>query len=507
MRAEQEEKARAQETRRVKKKKRTEAYRKRRNSTSIYFLLWAAFSAISLIIVLVCGITQGIAFRQSYGEAAAKEVGGKGKVIEEQVLAGTPEAFQGNTSAYVRYLAVYHHVNVYILDGEGNVLFPQEPHFGGGAVGETEDFDFTEKVSKLQAQLTDKNAQSVVYEGDGEYVYGSNIRFYGNTNTYLYVTRSLDLMEATSKQITERTVLTGIFVFVLSFAVSSAVSGWLTRPIAEMTKKARLLASGDFDVDFHGDNYGEEMLELAETLNFARDELSKTDEMQKELIANVSHDFKTPLTMIKAYASMIMEISGEIPEKRNKHAQVIVDEADRLASLVTDVLDLSKLQSGIENLDLQSVDMSAYLREILARFDFLKETQGYKIQASIENGLSARVDKVKIGQAIYNLIGNSVNYTGEDKTVYVRLERVNGEVFRFSVRDTGAGIKPEERAAIWERYYRSAEAHKRPVKGTGLGLSIVKAVLQRHGFYYGVESEVGEGSTFFVDFPLERENA
>ena len=244
-------------------------------------------------------------------------------------------------------------------------------------------------------------------------------------------------------------------------------------------------------------------MELAETLNFARDELSKTDTMQKELIANVSHDFKTPLTMIKAYASMIIEISGENKEKRNKHAQVIVDEADRLSSLVSDVLDLSKLQSGLQTLNLTTVDMSSYLQEIVERFDCMRETDGYEVETSIEDGLYTQVDEVKIGQALYNLIGNAINYTGENKKVFVRLEKINDTVFRFSVRDTGKGIKEEEKAEIWERYYRSQEAHKRPVKGTGLGLSIVKAVLQRHKFPFGVESELGVGSTFYIDFPCD----
>jgi signal transduction histidine kinase len=244
------------------------------------------------------------------------------------------------------------------------------------------------------------------------------------------------------------------------------------------------------------------MVELADKLNFARDELSKTDRMQKELIANVSHDFKTPLTMIKAYAAMIMEISGDIPEKRNKHAQVIVDEADRLASLVSDVLDLSKLSSGLDSLKLQTLDMSAYTEEVLERFDYLKETGEYHFVTEIDEDLYTQADELKIGQALYNLIGNAVNYTGEDKTVFVRLKKTDGESFRFSVTDTGIGIKAEELDSVWERYYRSAEAHKRPVKGTGLGLSIVKSVFSRHGFEFGVESEVGKGSTFYVTFPL-----
>ena len=299
-----------------------------------------------------------------------------------------------------------------------------------------------------------------------------------------------------------RTVLIAVFVFILAFAVSSAVSGWLTKPISEMREKANLLAQGDFGVDFHGSDYGEEMSELAESLNFARDELSKADSMQKELIANVSHDFKTPLTMIKAYASMIAEISGENPEKRKKHAQVIVDEADRLALLVSDVLELSKMQSGIAEMRLTSVDMSAYTQEILDKFAYLRETKGYVFVADVEEGLVAYVDELKIGQALYNLIGNAVNYTGEDKTVFVTLKKLDESKFRFSVRDTGEGIAPEEISSIWERYYRSKESHKRPVSGTGLGLSIVKTVLQKHGFVFGVESKEGEGSTFFVEFPL-----
>jgi signal transduction histidine kinase len=211
--------------------------------------------------------------------------------------------------------------------------------------------------------------------------------------------------------------------------------------------------------------------------------------------------------MIKAYASMIMEISGDIPEKRNQHAQVIVDEADRLTALVTDVLDLSKINSGIESLKEDVFDMSKELFKILDRFAYLKENNlkgvgGYRFITDIEEGLHTCADRVKIEQVLYNLIGNAVNYTGTDKKVYVKLSRNTDETFRFSVTDTGKGIKTEELDAVWERYYRSSEMHKRPVKGTGLGLSIVKSVLQKHNFNFGIQSVVGKGSTFYVDFPI-----
>lgn len=484
--------------------KRNRKYRGRqRNTPSIYFLLWAVFSALSLFMVLFFGITQRVVMTQTYKNEAARDLAEKGRKIQTTILETPPESFDGNRSALLRYLSVNYDVDVYILDETGAVLFPQEPHFNHEETQGREPFDFSGAIVVLKEELAKTEANiPALYEGDGEYCYGEKISLYEHSEVYLYITKSINLVEAVSEQMNLRIWLLAVFMFLLSFAVSSAVSGWLTRPLAEMTKKARQLASGDFDVDFHGTDYGLEMVELADTLNHARDELSKTDRMQKELIANVSHDFKTPLTMIKAYASMIQEISGDNPEKRNRHAQVIVDEADRLASLVTDVLDLSKLSSGIDTLKWTRIDMSAYLTEILGRFDYLKETQGYKLAAEIEEELYTRADELKIGQALYNLIGNAVNYTGEDKTVFVRLKKCSDTEFYFAVTDTGNGIKKEELAEIWERYYRSSETHKRPVKGTGLGLSIVKKVLEKHGFKFGVTSEEGKGSTFYVYFPI-----
>ena len=470
-------------------------YRRRQRGTSIYFLLWAAFSVLAFVIVLLFSFVIRMVTVQTYKNEAARELSEKGRSIEVAVLSEPPEVFGGNRSEYLRYLSTSFDVNIFILDESGEVLFPRMPDSG------EKELNFSDKVQTLKAELEESETPSVIYEGKREYVYGAKVSLYGaDVDAYLYVAKSLRFVEAATAQVAVRTTFLAVFVFVLAFAVSSAVSGWLTKPISEMTKKAKLLANGDFNVDFHGADYGQEMVQLADTLNFARDELSKTDRMQKELIANVSHDFKTPLTMIKGYASMIMEISGDVPEKRNKHAQVIIDESDRLASLVADVLDLSKLRSGLQELKTSLVDMSAYTREIVERFAYLRETQGYTIVEEIEDGLFAQVDELKIGQALYNLVGNAVNYTGEDKKVFVALKKLDDKTFRFSVRDTGAGIKKEEIATIWERYYRSSEMHKRPVKGTGLGLSIVKAVLERHNLRFGVESEMGKGSVFYIDF-------
>ncbi len=472
----------------------------RARHTSLFFMLWAVFTALSLFLVVLFGLSQNMITSRTYKRETSRQLREQSMQIQEDVIEILEEEKTTTPSMAIRRLSVVYDVNIFILSPEGELILPQKIE----GFDEEEYIDFHDKIKILKDHLEDVERVNTLYESEGEYVYGAKIELF-EQESYLYVTKSFVLTQAVSGELGVRTLIMCIFVFVLSLALSGVVSGWFTKPIIEMKKKATALAKGDFNVDFHGDDYGQELIELAEALNFARDELSKTDEMQKELIANVSHDFKTPLTMIKAYASMIMEISGDIPEKRNKHAQIIVEESDRLTTLVTDLLELSKIRSGLETLQEKVFDMSAYVKDVLSRFQYLSEEHGYIFHVGIEKGLYTRGDEIKLGQVLYNLIGNAVNYTGENKRIFVQLQRTSGGIFRFSVTDTGKGIKEEDLATIWDRYYRSSETHKRPVQGTGLGLSIVKTVLERHNFVFGVNSEVGVGSTFYVDFPLVAE--
>ena len=294
--------------------------------------------------------------------------------------------------------------------------------------------------------------------------------------------------------------MTALFAIVLAFAASGVVAALITRPVTEVTECAKELSRGNFNLNLGKEYFCSEITELADALDSARKEISKADRMQKELIANVSHDFKTPLTMIKAYASMIREISGEDKNKRDAHAQIIIDESDRLAALVADLLDLSKLRAGLAESKSTVFNLSEEVYKVAGRFEYLKEVDGYRIETVVEDDLYAYANKERIEQVLYNLIGNAVNYTGADKRVVVRLIRKDGGA-RFEVADSGKGIPPDEIDTIWDRYYRSNKTHKRPVQGTGLGLSIVKGILLSQGCPFGVISEVGKGSCFWVEFP------
>ena len=288
-------------------------------------------------------------------------------------------------------------------------------------------------------------------------------------------------------------IISGILIL-LGFVISIYVSKRLARPIANITRSAEKLAAGDYTVQFDGGGYTE-MKQLAATLTYAGQEISRVDTLQRDLIANVSHDLRTPLTMLKAYAEMIRDLSGNNPVKRAEHLSVIIEETDRLALMVNDILDLSKLESGGLVLVPSTFGIRTKLTDIVNRYKGLSAQSGYQIIFTPDAELEVTCDAGKIEQVICNLINNAVNYTGPDKTVYVTQQNTP-EGVRISVTDTGDGIDEEKLKLIFDKYYRS-ENHKREVVGTGLGLSIVKAILKLHNYSFGVDSTIGKGSTFW----------
>lgn len=341
---------------------------------------------------------------------------------------------------------------------------------------------------------------SEVYRSGKTVNYTSKITFNGKPH-YVVVTYSVAVIRDTANTLQLYMLLVSLGVLCIAFIISFGFSRKLTSGLKTMSDTAVRFAKGDYTVEFFNADY-KELAQLSDTMNYVRDEVKKSEDFQHEILANVTHDLKTPLTMIKAYASMIKEISGDDKEKREKHLQVIIDEADRLTGLVNDVLSVSKLKANMTEINPKVINLTELVYGIINKFGYLQDSKGYSLMVDIEPNLYTRADEEKISQVIYNLLGNAANYTGEDKTVYISLKsNMDGKRIKFSVRDTGKGISKEDLPEIWNRYYRVKENHTRPVKGTGLGLSIVKAILETHSFDYGVESELGKGSTFWVDFP------
>lgn len=311
---------------------------------------------------------------------------------------------------------------------------------------------------------------------------------------YLLLNSPLLPVNSTVNILKRQTIMITVIMILIAFCISVIVSKRLSKPIMEVTKEAEQLAHGKYDIVFQGGGYNE-VDRLAETLTYASHEINRVDTMQRDLIANTSHDLRTPLTMLKAYAEMIRDISGNNPVKREQHLQVIIDETDRLTALVNDILDLSKLENGKMLLERSEFDMEQKLHEILDRYRGLSTVSGYTFQLETDQPAKVNCDPVKIERVICNLINNAMNYSGEDKQIFIKAEHLP-DGLKISVRDTGEGMDQETVSRIFDKYYRS-ENYKRAVVGTGLGLSIVKAILRLHNYAFGVDSQVGVGSTFW----------
>lgn len=305
-------------------------------------------------------------------------------------------------------------------------------------------------------------------------------------------------------------ILQNQFFYIIAIALLMAVllayylTSRITGPIRDITKTAKKMAEGDYGVVSTVSRFSfSEIQELSDTLNQTSYELSKSDALQKDLIANVSHDLRTPLTMIRSYAEMIRDISGDNPEKRNAHVQVIIDEADRLNTLVNDMMVLSQMQAGTLELHISTFDILAATESITNPYRLL-EASGYDIQISCRENYKVRGDEDRIKQVISNFLTNAIKYCGEDKQILINIRRW-GKKIHFEVVDHGAGIKPEELSHIWERYYKSSTNHVRATKGSGLGLAIVREILTLHKARFGAESKVGQGTTFWFELPLAEE--
>lgn len=312
---------------------------------------------------------------------------------------------------------------------------------------------------------------------------------------YIFVYNTLEDLSGASVVLKGQLIYLTVIAIVFACTIAYFLSHKITKPILDITEKAKKLGTGNHNIEFK-QNGILEIDELAESLNNAQKELSKTDELRRDLMANVSHDLKTPLTMIKAYAEMIRDISYKDDAKREEHLNIIISETDRLNILVNDILTLSKMQADADTLHYEIFDLTKEIKEIIKKYEIIKETENYKFLIEMPKEAYIRGDKNKINQVIYNLINNAINYTGEDKTVMVRIISEKTK-YNIEISDTGKGIKKEEQELIWDKYYKNEKNHKRNVVGTGIGLSIVKSILEKHQFEYGVRSVKNKGTTFY----------
>lgn len=294
---------------------------------------------------------------------------------------------------------------------------------------------------------------------------------------------------------TQLIIITCILLFSASI-ISYIITKMFIKPILEIKKISVQMANGEFSgriTNISKDEIGE----LAQSINYMGQELFKLEQLRKDLIANVSHELRTPLSLIKGYAEMIKDITGDNKIKREMQLDIIIEESDRLSYIVNDILNLSQMQSGNMEIKLDVFELSEVINIVADRFAILSEKTNITI--NIEGSVNCRVkgNKQKIEQVLYNLISNAFNHTDINGKIKIMITEDISKV-KIQIIDDGSGIPEDDINHIWDRYYSGGNKYKENTS-SGLGLAIVKNILESHDVKYGVESKLGVGTKFWFE--------
>lgn len=322
----------------------------------------------------------------------------------------------------------------------------------------------------------------------------------GNFNTYGYVTVHLPMSSVQRDQyrILNIVYLTAVILFLLSLIILLVFARIVYVPLKRITAGAMEYANGNLDYSIKVQT-NDEMGYLANTLNYMSSELNKMEEYQKSFIANVSHDFRSPLTSIKGYLEAILD--GTIPpELQSKYLNIVIFETKRLNKLTEGMLALNSLDSkGF--LSRSNFDINRVIKDTAATFEGLCNAKNIVLDLTFANDVQmVFADLGKIQQVLYNLIDNAIKFSHDNSVIYIQTTPKYEKVF-VSVKDTGVGISKTSIKKIWDRFYKSDASRGKDKKGTGLGLSIVKEIIQAHGENIDVVSTENVGSEFIFTLP------
>ena len=323
----------------------------------------------------------------------------------------------------------------------------------------------------------------------------------GNYNTYGYVLIHLPISEINQSQngILSILYITSAVLFGLSLIILLVFTQTVYLPLRKITVGANEYAAGNLDYRIDVKTH-DEMGYLSDTLNYMSDELNKMEEYQKNFIANVSHDFRSPLTSIKGYLEAILD--GTIPaEMYEKYLSRVISETERLHKLTESMLTLNSLDAR-GYLSRTNFDINRVIKDTAASFEGTCESKNVSFDLTFSDDIQmVFADLGKIQQVMYNLIDNAIKFSHHDSTIYIQASGRYEKIF-VSVKDTGIGIPKDSLKKIWERFYKTDLSRGKDKKGTGLGLSIVKHVVEQHKGSIKLISAPDQGTTIIVRIPL-----
>jgi signal transduction histidine kinase len=295
----------------------------------------------------------------------------------------------------------------------------------------------------------------------------------------------------------------GLIALVLSLFVAFIIARWVADPLQRVIFVARGMPSMQAKpVEVKGPH---EIQELTRAFNSMVARVQGSQQSQREFVANVSHELKTPLTSIQGFAQAIIDETADSPEKRKQAAEVIYAESGRMHRMVLDLLDLARLDAGIADITMAPVNLEALLNAVVEKFTPQSKNAGVEIKLDSPEKLpSISADGDRLSQVFTNLVDNALKFTPRNGYINITATRQNEQIF-ISIADSGLGISPEAQQHIFDRFYQADPARRGGKRhGAGLGLAIVKEIVQAHSGRITVRSRLGEGTTFEVVLPVAR---
>ena len=411
---------------------------------------------------------------------------------------------------------------VYITDTEGNILYSADEYKKGHRILAADDDDFQQNLGNRRRQknrqhyrelpgnydeflqeLTASDCGSAELQTEQMYFYGKYID-YGTDGeqAILYLGTNLNAVGSTARIIRIQLLIVTLLSVGIGLILAWFMSKRFSRPISQLNQKAHTLGEMSESADYQKGFFAE-LDELNETLDRTDEKLKQNKQFQNELLANVSHDLRTPLTMIKGYAEMIRDISHEDETQCAEDVAVIVREADRLTALVNEILEYSELQMTDSETVMTDVDLSEIVRSVTDSFESLYAKEGYVFERRISENIHIRGNASRLTRAVYNMLDNAFRHTGDGKWVGITLKAENGKAI-IEIADHGEGIPAEELERIWDKYYTNRQRKGKGV--SGLGLAIVRETAALHHGSCKAESEIGKGSVFSASFDCLEES-
>ncbi len=292
----------------------------------------------------------------------------------------------------------------------------------------------------------------------------------------------------------------GSIALLVAFVLAITLSRWIASPLHRIASAAGQIAAGSsHPLPLEGPK---EVQDLALALNEMSHKVQLSQQSQRDFVANVSHELKTPLTSIQGFAQAIVDGAAQTPEALKQAGGVILAESSRMYRLVMDLLTLARLDAGTADLHYEPLDLEALLQQVVMKFTPQANQARVNLQSQLERVPDVQGDSDRLAQVFGNLVDNAIKYTPAGGSVLVRTQ-LSGDKVLVHVADSGVGIAPDDLTRVFERFYRADKSRQSgPDHGAGLGLAIARQIIQAHGGTITVSSSLGRGSEFMVRLPV-----